>query len=100
MSLKEVGTATTKVQFTIDTQEAGNSGTVYTVPNGKTFVGYKISRYPSNPNSVGFYVNGVIMYSPYVPSYGTNGFMPIYLSEGDVVSNSSTDYFILTGYEE
>lgn len=92
--------STVRTQFTIDTQAAGNGGTVYTVPEGKNFVGYKVSRAPNDPNSVAFQVNGVTMYSSYVGSYGTNGFMPIYLSGGDVISNFSTYYFILTGYEE
>lgn len=100
MALSSSPQAGARTQFTIDTQAAGSNGTAYTVPEGKNFVGYKVSRYPNDANYVGFTVNGVTMYSPYVPSYGTNAFMPIYLSGGDVVGNLSTYYFILTGYEE
>lgn len=92
--------ASPRTQFTIDTAAAGSGGTVYTVPSGKVFIGYKISRQPTSLSNTSWQVNGVALYSPYVATYGADAVVPVYLGEGDVVSNNGSTYFSLTGYEE
>jgi hypothetical protein len=89
-----------RTQFTIDTAAAGSSGTVYTVPEGKVFIGYKITRISNSNGNTSWQVNGVTIYSPYLTTYGADSVIPVYLGEGDVVSNNGSTYFSLTGYEE
>lgn len=93
-----VGTA--RKQFTIWSNGAGNGGAVYTVPEGKIFIGYVLFQNPNQSNYQKFYVNGVQMDINTNTTYGTERYIPIYLGEGDVISNHSTYYFSLTGYEE
>ena len=93
-------TAVARTQFTIWSNSAGNSGTVYTVPAGKSFTGYVLFASPTTALAQNFYVNGVLIGIYSNGTYGTELYVPIYLGEGDVISNYSTYYFGLTGYEE
>jgi hypothetical protein len=92
--------APARTQFTIWSSVAGNGGTVYTVPSGKSFTGYVLWSYPYNGNWQKFYVNGQQMDINPNTTYGTQHHIPVYLGEGDVISNYSVYYFGLTGYEE
>lgn len=92
--------AVARTQFTVWSNGAGSNGTVYTVPAGKSFTGYVLFQYASNTNYQKFYVNGALIDINANTTYGTQMNVPIYLGEGDVISNYSTYYFGLTGYEE
>ena len=101
--LKTVGGAsssTARSQFTIASSLAGNGGTVYTVPEGKSFTGYFYMEQPSNNGYIRIAVNGSQIFVGSNSTYGTWYAFPIYLSSGDVVANVSFEYFTLTGYEE
>lgn len=89
-----------RTQFTIDSSSAGSGGVVYTVPAGKVFIGYKITRQATSNGNAAWQVNGDTVYSPYLATYGADSVIPVYLGEGDVVSNNGSTYFSLTGYEE
>ena len=92
--------ASPKEQFTIASSYAGNGGTVYTVPSGKSFTGYFYMQQPNNGSLTVILVNGNSIEVGANTTYGTWYAFPIYLNAGDVVANSSTNYFNLTGYEE
>jgi len=99
--IKSVSTsAAARTQFTIWSNSAGSSGTVYTVPAGKSFTGYVLIQRPSLSNYQKFYVNGNQIDMNGNTTYGDTMYVPIYLGEGDVIANYSTYYFGLTGYEE
>lgn len=89
-----------RTQFTIASSDAGSAGTVYTVPEGKTFTGYFYMQYPSNNGYSRIAVNGSQINVGANSTYGTWYAFPIYLTSGDVVANVGTEYFNLTGYEE
>lgn len=99
MALTPTTGATARNQFIIASSSAGTSGTVYTVPTGKTFTGY-FYMYAPNSSYTRLLVNGSQIYVGNNTTYGTWYAFPIYLSAGDVVSNYATEYFTLTGYEE
>lgn len=88
-----------RTQFTIASASAGSNGTVYTVPDGKNFIGYFWMQYPTGSNER-LRINSVDVYVGRNQTYGTWYAFPLYLSAGDVVSNYSSEYFIITGYEE
>lgn len=92
--------STARTQFTVASSSAGSGGTVYTVPEGKSFTGYFYMQYPSNNSYVRIVVNGNQIFVGSNSTYGTWYAFPIYLSSGDVVANVGTEYFNLTGYEE
>lgn len=92
--------AALKTQFTIISASAGDSGAVYTVPEGKNFTGYFYMYTPNNSNYTQVLLNGSALYVGTNITYGNWYAFPIYLSSGDVVANSGTHYFTLTGYEE
>jgi hypothetical protein len=89
----------TRTQFFINTSSAGSSGTVYTVPAGKIFVGFFTFEVPES-TTARININGVDCRIDGNATSGDRYANPIYLSGGDVVANYSTDYFNLTGYEE
>lgn len=92
--------ASPREQFTIASAYAGSGGTVYTVPSGKSFTGYFYLEQPNNGSYTRILINGSNIEVGTNTTYGTWYAFPIYLTAGDVVSNSSTSYFVLTGYEE
>lgn len=92
--------STARTQFTIWSQSAGNGGAVYTVPAGKIFIGYVYPKYPNQSTYWNFTVNGIVIEMSVWSSADLWSPIPIYLGEGDVISNNSTYYFGLTGYEE
>lgn len=92
--------AASRTQFTIWSQSAGSFGTVYTVPAGKIFIGYILPGNPMYTIDLYFNINGVTFTFTANSTYGQERYFPIYLGSGDVVSNYSTSYFGLTGYEE
>ena len=100
MALIPTTGATARNQFIIASSSAGTSGTVYSVPTGKTFTGYFYMYSPSSTAYIRILVNGTQIIVGANGTYGTWYAFPIYLSAGDVVSNNATEYFTLTGYEE
>lgn len=92
--------STARTQFTIWSNSAGSGGTVYTVPEGKIFIGYVLFGRSSNSNYQKFYVNGTQIDINANTTYGTENYVPVYFGSGDVIANYSTYYFGLTGYEE
>ena len=88
-----------RTQFFIYSGAAGASATVYTVPDGKRFIGFFTFEVPELATAR-ININGTNCRIDGNASSGDRYANPIYLSEGDVVSNYSTDYFNLTGYEE
>lgn len=99
-NIPSTGASAARTQFAIWSNSAGSGGTVYTVPEGKSFTGYVLFQSAQNSNYQKFYVNGTQMDINPNTTYGTTLYVPIYLGAGDVVANYSTYYFGLTGYEE
>ena len=91
---------TLRTQFTIASSDSGSGGTVYTVPEGKNFIGYFYMQYPNNNSYDRIMINGSYIQVGANGTYGVWHSFPIYLSAGDVVANYSSYYFNLTGYEE
>lgn len=94
MALLPLSSDTTRTQFAIYSGVAGDDGTVYTVPEGKIFTGYLFG----SGNVFSRYIVNGVTYTPSIIK--DNAVLPIYLSSGDSISNFSTSYFIMTGYEE
>ena len=93
-------TPTPRKQFTIWSGSAGSNGTVYTVPKGKSFTGYVYPQIPTTSDYWRFNVNGVRIDISANSTYGTWEPIPVFFGEGDVISNYSSYYHGLTGYEE
>jgi len=76
--------------------KSGSSGTLYTVPEGKTFKGIMWNNSSQGPGGV----NGQIFYWPYHSSYFAHNPFEITLSGGDTVIASGSGTTQLLGVEK
>ena len=94
--VKSAGATTIKSVF-ITSRSAGSGGAVYTVPAGKVFKGYIIVENVAS-SQLAIYINGTQITTALGNTAGTGQtWAPFILSPGTSLTNSSTDYFILTG---
>ena len=75
--------------------KSGSSGTLYTVPEGKTFKGIMWNNSSQGPGGV----NGQIFYWPYSSSYFAHRPFEITLNAGDTVIASGNGTTQLLGIE-
>lgn len=96
MALSKSAAGSLVTSVLILSSQAGNGGSVYTVPSGKVFKGWVIA-YNSASTQLSIYINGLQITTALGNGTGGETWAPLVLPPDTVLVNDSSDYFILTG---